>query len=158
MEKWVEDLRKMGFSNAAIMDVKDLVFVPEYRKYCEMNLCGNYGLAPSCPPKCGSPEQMNKKMLQYEKALILQTEQPLAGLDMKGMKLAQIKHNVLAEKIVNRLRKEKKLKVLFMSSGPWKKYSCLSAYCIDSQKMAESLGMKAWEQDGNLRCFSLILF
>ncbi len=58
MEKWVESLKTMGFSNAGIMDVKDLVIVPEYRKYCEMNICGNYNLAPSCPPKCGTVAQM----------------------------------------------------------------------------------------------------
>ena len=157
MEKWVESLKTMGFSNAGIMDVKDLVIVPEYRKYCEMNICGNYNLAPSCPPKCGTVAQMAAKMKKYDKALILQTEQPLEGLDQKGMRLAQIKHNLIAEKLLKQLQTKFK-DMLFMSSGPWKKYSCLSAYCIDSQKMAEAVNMKAWEQDGNLRCFSLILF
>lgn len=39
----------MGFADAAIMDTKDLVFVPEYRQFCEDNLCGNYNLVPACP-------------------------------------------------------------------------------------------------------------
>ena len=42
----------MGFADAAIMDTKDLVFVPEYRQFCEDNLCGNYNLVPACPPTC----------------------------------------------------------------------------------------------------------
>ena len=28
----------MGFSGAAVMDTKELVFVPEYRTFCEENL------------------------------------------------------------------------------------------------------------------------
>ena len=30
----------LGFSGAAVMDTKELVFVPEYRTFCEENLCG----------------------------------------------------------------------------------------------------------------------
>ena len=29
----------LGFSGAAVMDTKELVFVPEYRTFCEENLC-----------------------------------------------------------------------------------------------------------------------
>ena len=31
----------LGFSGAAVMDTKELVFVPEYRTFCEENLCGS---------------------------------------------------------------------------------------------------------------------
>ena len=40
----IKEALSMGFANAAIMDTKDLVFVPEYRQFCEDNLCGNYNL------------------------------------------------------------------------------------------------------------------
>ena len=46
----IKEALSMGFANAAIMDTKDLVFVPEYRQFCEDNLCGNYNLVPACPP------------------------------------------------------------------------------------------------------------
>ena len=32
-----------GFDNAAVMDTKDMVFDSSLRRYCEENLCGNYG-------------------------------------------------------------------------------------------------------------------
>ena len=38
----IKEALSMGFADAAIMDTKDLVFVPEYRQFCEDNLCGNY--------------------------------------------------------------------------------------------------------------------
>ena len=45
-----------------------------------------------------------------------------------------------------------------MGAGPWKTASCMSAYCVNAQKMADFVGMKCWENDGKTRYFSLILF
>ena len=69
----IKEALSMGFANAAIMDTKDLVFVPEYRQFCEDNLCGNYNLVPACPPACGTVEEMHEKAMKYEKTLVLQT-------------------------------------------------------------------------------------
>ena len=59
----IKEALSMGFADAAIMDTKDLVFVPEYRQFCEDNLCGNYNLVPACPPACGTVEEMQAKAL-----------------------------------------------------------------------------------------------
>ena len=56
----IKEALSMGFADAAIMDTKDLVFVPEYRQFCEDNLCGNYNLVPACPPACGTVEEMQE--------------------------------------------------------------------------------------------------
>lgn len=37
---FIKEALSMGFADAAIMDTKDLVFVPEYRQFCDDNLCG----------------------------------------------------------------------------------------------------------------------
>lgn len=55
----VKEAIDLGFSNAAVMDTKKLVFVPEYRNFCEENRCGCYNLNPACPPSCGTAEEMN---------------------------------------------------------------------------------------------------
>ena len=47
----IKEALSMGFADAAIMDTKDLVFVPEYRQFCEDNLCGNYKPG-SCMSTC----------------------------------------------------------------------------------------------------------
>ena len=39
---YIKEAKKLGFSNAAIMDTQKLVFKPEYRKFCEENQCGYY--------------------------------------------------------------------------------------------------------------------
>ena len=47
---YIKEAKKLGFSNAAIMDTQKLVFKPEYRKFCEENQCGCYNVNPACPP------------------------------------------------------------------------------------------------------------
>ena len=39
---YTERAKQLGFSAAAVMDTKNLVFKPEYRVFCEENRCGNY--------------------------------------------------------------------------------------------------------------------
>ena len=70
----------LGFSGAAVMDTTQLVFVPEYRMFCEENLCGCYNVNPACPPESGTVEEMKQRALQYEKTLVLQTMQEDVGI------------------------------------------------------------------------------
>ena len=48
--------------------------------------------------------------------------------------------------------------LLLMSAGPYKHHSCMSAYCVDAQKMADAVGMDCWKNDSMNRFFSQILF
>ena len=66
---YTERAKQLGFSAAAVMDTKNLVFKPEYRVFCEENRCGNYDRNPACPPESGSVEEMKEKALSYNKTL-----------------------------------------------------------------------------------------
>lgn len=148
----------MGFTAAAYLDVKDLVVVPAYRGYCQQNTCGNYDKLPVCPPTCGTVEDMTERIMAFEKALILQTEYKPGNMsDMAAHKQAKHDHNVLTDELIEAMKAEGLKTYLCMSAGPWKTYSCLSAYSVDAQKMAEAAGMTCWAQDGKGRCFSVIL-
>ena len=57
-----------GFTDAAFLPVRELVVVPEYRRFCEQNLCGNYGVLPVCPPMSGTVEEMTAVMQRYKTA------------------------------------------------------------------------------------------
>ena len=57
-----------------LMPVAELVIVPEYRVFCEENLCGNYNVLPACPPASGTVEEMTARVRQYETALVLMVE------------------------------------------------------------------------------------
>lgn len=112
---FIKEALTLGFNNAAVIDVKDLVFVLEYRQFCEENLCGNFNVISSCPPACGTPEEMHRKALNYKKALILQTvlESPEEQFDVKK---AKYNHNILTEKLYKKM--ELTQKPLLCSSAP----------------------------------------
>lgn len=148
----------MGFADAAIMDTKDLVFVPEYRQFCEDNLCGNYNLVPACPPACGTVEEMQAKALKYEKALVLQTVLKDPIMDPVLFKQAKHAQNILTEQLAKWMQENGKEDVLIMSAGPYKNCSCMSAYSVDAQKMADAVGMVCWADDSDVRFFTQILF
>ena len=137
----------LGFSGAAVMDTTQLVFVPEYRMFCEENLCGCYNVNPACPPESGTAEEMKQRALQYEK-----THDPT---QYKKDKLLQ---NKMTEELAEKMKEAGKTDILIMGAGPYKHNSCMSAYCVDAQKMADAAGMLCWTDDGMVRYFSQILF
>ena len=154
---FIKEALTLGFDNAAVIDVKDLVFVLEYRQFCEENLCGNFNVLSSCPPACGTPEEMHRKALNYKKALILQTvlESPEEQSDVKK---AKCNHNLLTEKLYKKMAADAETTPLLISAGPYKHFSCMSAYGIDAQTMAVAANMLCWTQDEKIRLFSLLLF
>lgn len=149
-----ETAKELGFSDAAVIDTAQLVFMPEYRVFCEENLCGNYDLNPACPPESGTVEEMKAHALTYKKALVLQTTQS-GQMDYKKAKLA---HNHLTEELADKIKAAGYDDLLLMTAGPYKGNSCLSAYCVNAQMMADAAGMICWNDDDKVRYFSLILF
>ena len=141
----IKEALSMGFADAAIMDTKDLVFVPEYRQFCEDNLCGNYNLVPA-------------KALKYEKALVLQTVLKDPIMDPVLFKQAKHAQNILTEQLARQMQEAGKEDILIMSAGPYKNCSCMSAYSVDAQKMADAVGMVCWADDSDVRFFTQILF
>ena len=154
---FTEEAMLLGFSGAAVMDTTQLVFVPEYRMFCEENLCGCYNVNPACPPESGTVEEMKQRALQYEKTLVLQTMQEDAH-DPSQYKKDKLMQNKMTEELAEKMKADGKTDVLIMSAGPYKHNSCMSAYCVDAQKMAEAAGMLCWTDDGMVRYFSQILF
>lgn len=155
---FTKEALSMGFDNAATANVSDLVFLTEYRKFCEENLCGCYNKVPACPPACGTPEEMRDQAQTYEKALILQTILSHPENDPAVFKKAKYDQNVLTEKLAAEMASSGKEDLLIISAGPYKHCSCMSAYGIDAQKMAEAVGMICWADDSDVRFFSLILY
>ena len=93
----------LGFSGAAVMDTTQLVFVPEYRMFCEENLCGCYNVNPACPPESGTVEEMKQRALQYEKTLVLQTMQEDAH-DPSQYKKDKLMQNKMTEELAEKMK------------------------------------------------------
>ena len=159
MQDYVALAKASGFTDAALIPVEKLVVVPEYRKFCEQNLCGNYGVLPVCPPESGTVEEMTAAMRKYRTALVLTiVTTPADPRDPAEAKAAKKHQNLLTEQLLARMKADGLSDLLMMGAGPWRNASCMSAYCVDAQKMADAVSMKCWENDGKIRYFSLILF
>ncbi len=150
----------LGFAAAAVVGTEEIVFDPSFRPYCEENLCGQYGVNHSCPPDCGSPEEMRQRVLAHKKALVLQTIWEIEDYsDKEAIKKAKSSHNAAQIALMKALRQEGHPGFLVGASGcalcspckralgepcalPDLQYSCMSAYCIFVKKLADRCGME----------------
>lgn len=170
-EQMIQTALEAGFTYAVFMDVKHLVFNPELRKYCEENVCGNYGKNHSCPPDCGTPEEMEKRAGQYDRALILETVNQIQDIS-DGMEIKKVRkiHNEISQKFMDQMQAEGENGLRMMAGPcavcekcanscrfPEKLASCLSAYCIEAEKMAKYCELPYWCGENKVAFFSLYL-
>ena len=159
MRDYAAMAKAYGFTDAAVLTVREQVVVQEYRRFCAQHLCGNYGVLPACPPMSGTVEEMTADMRRYQTALILMIETtPVDYWDTAEQKAAKKHQNLLTEQLMEQMRADGLTALLMMGAGPWNHASCMSAYCVDAQRMADAVHMKCWADDGKIRYFSLILF
>ena len=163
-----------GFS-AAIINTKDIVFDSGFRNYCVQNLCGQYGVNHSCPPNCGSVSSMERIVTGYRKALVVQSQWDLADWnDFDTINQAQQAHTDAMLRIVDcmhRIQSRGRMcgvcscnlcEVCTRTTGepcrhPGRMFSCLSAYCINVQKLAETAGMRYVWGSTQLFLYGMIL-
>lgn len=146
--------KNLGFQMRQSWIHKNLCSNRNTESFDEENQCGCYNVNPACPPECGTVESMKQRVFAYEKALILQTIQ---NKDM-DYKMAKLAHNKLTEQLASKIMESGNTDLLIMSAGPYRHHSCMSAYCVDAQEMADAVGMICWGTDDKIRYFSQILF
>lgn len=177
-DKIKESALAAGFTAAEYISVSALVFQPEFRKYCVENECGNYGKNYACPPDCGTVEEMQKRVLPYQNALVFQSRSHIddAFDDVLTKPLKKRHTQMTLQTVKNCHSLGLPDNGLFIMAGPCNfcdvcklqkglpcchedlRFSCLSAYCIDVTELANSCGMDiSW--DGNtVSFFSLYCF
>lgn len=173
-ERIQELAEKAGFTNAARIPADHLVFDPSLRKYCEDNLCGNYGKNLSCPPACGTPEEMKARTEKYQNAWIFQTVAEVDWHDSQALKEVRDSHNRRSRTLLAQLREEG-TEGLSMLAGPCRacevcggeqgkpcrypkeQVSCISAYCMSAEKMALEAELPYWCGQNQVAFFSLLL-
>ena len=165
-----------GFSAAAVIDTDKIVFDPSFRPYCQENLCGQYGANYTCPPACGSPDEMKARILAHKKALLLQSMWEISDYsDKPAIKKAKSSHNYAEIRLMKRARQAGCSGFLVGASGcalcspcamkegapcrfPDLSYSCMSAYCIFVKKLAETCGMEYDCGPGLLAFFGMYVY
>ena len=169
-ENMIRMAAEEGFAAAAVIRTEEIPLDASFRPLCEENLCGKFGVNYSCPPDCGSPEQMRERLLSKKHALVLQTIWEIADYgDNKAIKEAKGAHNAATIRLAKRLRAEGCEGFLVGASGcslcdpcelvehrpcrfPEFQYSCLSAYCVFVRELTEKCGIE-YDCGGGLLAF-----
>lgn len=165
-----------GFACAAVVGTDKITFDPSFRPYCEENLCGQYGANYTCPPDCGTPEQMKERVLAHRKALVLQTIWEISDYtDQTAIREAKRAHNTAQLRLAKHFRENGIPGFLVGASGcalcspcrrslgepcrfPDQSYSCMSAYCIFVRKLTDQCGMEYDCGEGLLAFFGMYVF
>ena len=165
-----------GFRQVEIIDTDKIVFDAAFRPYCEENLCGQYGANYSCPPDCGTPDQMKQKVLAHKKALVVSTEWEIEDFTQTDkLKETKALHNAAMLRLIKKLKAGGHNGFMIGASGcalckpckltsgetcafPDMMYSCMSAYCIFVKKLAEDCSMNYDYKDKILPFFGMYVF
>ena len=83
-EELLKKAKEAGFDNCRILPAGELSFDHSLRKYCEVNYCGNYGNNYSCPPECGTPEEIEEKTRKFSRVLYFRLLRRCMTLPMTG--------------------------------------------------------------------------
>ena len=167
--------KEEGF-HAAVICAKEIPVDGSFRKFCEDNLCGKYNANYSCPPACGTPEEVRQRLHSAEKALVLQSIHEIGSYENKEAILKSKKDlNLAILRMTEDLRKNGADCFCLGYGGcplcnpckqvegepcafPEKRISCMSAYCIDVGKLAGKCGLEfAWVPE-KLFLFGMIVF
>ena len=174
-EKYLVDCAlEEGFSAAAVVETDRIVFDPRFRPYCAENLCGQYAANYTCPPVCGTPEEMKQRILAHKKALVLETVWQADYTDGPANKAGKKAHNQAAVRLLKRLRKEGCDGFLVGASGcslckpchmqkgepcafPDLRWSCMSAYCIYVKQLSEDCHMEYTPGEGLVSYYGMFV-
>lgn len=165
---------ELGFANAFILETKQIPFNPAFRVCCEDNSCGKYGVNWSCPPDCGSTDEMQAKIRARKYGLVLQTMWDIDSEDGPSVKRCKGAHNKLTRELIAELQSQTEgfmigasgcglCEVCALVDGepcrfPDRMASCMSAYCIYVQKLAEENGMEYDSGPGLVNFFGMYVF
>ena len=165
-----------GFAAAAMVDTAQIPFDFSFRPYCEENLCGQYGVNHSCPPGCGSCEDMKQRITEKKNALVLQTIWEISDYsDVPAIKEAKGIHNRASIALMEKLRAADTDCFMVGASGcslcspctakeglpcrfPELQYSCMSAYCIFVKKLCDQCGLEYDCGPGLLAFFGMLVY
>ena len=106
-----------GFSHMALADRATWHTMKEVRDMCAADKCNAYGHSWTCPPACGTIEECQARMMEYDWGVLVQTTQMLEdSMDYEGMMEGEKTQKERFSDFLKKLR-EKDIDVLALSSG-----------------------------------------
>ena len=106
-EEILELARNCGFTHVGELNIAALEFMPEVRDMCSADRCHKYGRSWTCPPGCGTLEEVAAKASAYTRGVLLQTTAQLEDdFDIEGMQQAEADQKNSFSAFVEQLRVE----------------------------------------------------
>lgn len=107
MTKWIEKAKEIGFDVAVRIDPQCLVAREDVRAMCAADKCGAYNKNWMCPPACGTVEQCQQRMQQYENGILVQTVGHMTkAIDSKCYRQTEKRHLEQFSALAEVVRKE----------------------------------------------------
>ncbi len=108
---------EVGFEHAGELNVAALEFLPEVREMCAADRCRSYGRCWTCPPGCGTLEEISARAAAYRRGILLQSTGKLEDdFDVETMMGTEARQKARFKDFVSRVREEYPA-CLPMSSG-----------------------------------------
>ena len=154
-----------GFT-AAFTTPDQVLQKEEFRVYCEENRCGKYNANYSCPPDCGTVEELKQKVQSEEIIMVVQTiKENVDKTNKEEILRIRSGHNASTIRLMKKFRElgydgfcagyggcslctPCKRTLDEPCSFPDLKISCMSAYCVDVADLAGKCGLEfSWEPE-----------
>ncbi len=103
----LELARRCGFTHVGELAMGALEFLPAVRDMCAADHCRKYGTCWTCPPGCGTLEEVAAKAAAYRRGVLLQTVAQLEDdFDMDAMQRVEADQKSAFLAFVEQLRRE----------------------------------------------------
>lgn len=107
MTDWISLARELGFDAVSPLNPGTLTAREDVRDMCAADKCGAYGKNWTCPPACGTVEQCQARMRQFEHGLLLQSIGHMTkAIDSRCYRETERRHNTNFRAFAQALRKE----------------------------------------------------
>ena len=74
LERLIRDAKeRFGFEEAGALNVEALEFLPEVRQMCAADRCRSFNRNWSCPPGCGTLEEIAERVKPYTRGILVQS-------------------------------------------------------------------------------------
>ncbi|MGI6190718.1 MAG: DUF2284 domain-containing protein [Eubacterium sp.] len=167
--------REIGFDHVGKLNMNALLFREEVRRMCEDNRCSAWNTRWTCPPACGSLENIRRRASRYQEGILVQSTGKLKDpFDFEAMKDLERTHKKRFDTLI-RQAKITAGDILPMGSGtctlcrrctypdrpcrhPDRAYPSMEAYGLLITDVLEQSGMKYSYGEKTMTYTACILF
>ena len=104
MDRLAALAREAGFTHVAPLDAATVELKDEVRAMCGANTCGAFGKNWSCPPACGTLDELRRQVAGYRRGILVQTVGDVEdSLDYEGMMAVEAAHREHFDRLHGRL-------------------------------------------------------